>query len=115
MCSVCAGKGKFPFTHYYLIGEGKTKTDVEGGKVGEGQAAMAMFACFFRRGGTTPIRGVIQSLQKVTFMKLVHVRGRREVLMHVYTSTLEEDVVAHVNIMKFCRQYCLDNAREVSL
>ena len=43
-------------------------------------------------------------------MKLEHVRDRREVLMQVYTSTLEEDVVAHVNIMKFCRQYCLDNA-----
>ena len=76
---------------------------------------MAMFACFFRRGETTPIRGVILRLQKVTFMKLVHVGGRREVLMHVYTSTLEEDVVVHVNIMKFCRQYRLDNAREVSL
>jgi hypothetical protein len=48
-------------------------------------------------------------------MKLEHVGGRCEVVMHVYTSTLEEDVVAHVNIMKFCRQYCLDNAREVSL
>jgi hypothetical protein len=101
--------------NYYLIGEGKTKMDIDGGKVGEGKAAMAMFASFFKGGGTNPIGGVILSPEQVTFMKLELVSDKKEVRMQVYTSTMEDDEVAHAIIMKFCRHYCINNGGEVPL
>ena len=39
---------------------------MDGGKVGEGQTALAMFAAFFKGDGTNPIGGVILSPEQVS-------------------------------------------------